>query len=191
MVSVPGAAEPPPAEPREEGHSGQQQDPPDPEHPEDGGVRTDEGVDQQEAQREEDEEDPDPCAAAAHADAEPTTAVATPPARGAIRAGSAVAGSTGDRDALAPLRLGEAADLLAVVERVLARIDASRPKFPGRGAEDRGEVGAHPLLAALRAVAVLADRGAVGRDWVDAESLPLPSRCPDACRCNGMWVRYP
>jgi hypothetical protein len=128
------AVETPPAEPGEEEYSGHQQDPADPEYPEDGSVRANERVDQQEAQGEQGNQDPYPRGATPHSHAEASTpAISISPVSRSPGIGSAVARSTaaggsttGNSDALASLHLGELADLVAVFPRVLARIDPLR-----------------------------------------------------------------
>jgi hypothetical protein len=149
------AVETPVAEPGEEDYPGHQHDPADPEHPEDGGVRASERVDQQEAQGEQGNQDPYPRAATPHSQAV-APAISVDPVIRSARWGSGVARSAaaggsaaGNSDPLAPLHLGELADLVPVFPCVLTRIDSLRPQVLSRGAEDLGEVGADPFLAIL------------------------------------------
>ena len=66
MALLLAAVDAPAAKPREEEYAGNQHDPADPEHPEDGGVAAGEGVDQQEAQGEQEDQDSYPRSPAAH-----------------------------------------------------------------------------------------------------------------------------
>jgi hypothetical protein len=128
------------AEPGEQEYPGDQHDPADPEHPEDGGVRAGERVDQQKAQGEQGKQDPYPRGATPHSQAvaPATPAISVYPVSRSAGGGSGVgrpttAGgpATGNSYPLAPLHLGELADVVAVVPCVLPRTDPARPQALG------------------------------------------------------------
>ncbi len=134
------AVETPVAEPGKEEYSGHQHDPADPEYPEDGGVRANERVDEQEAQGEQGNQDPYPRGATphSHAVASTTPAISVDPVIRSPGIGSAVVRSTAsgglatwNGDAQASLHLSELADLVAVFPCVLARIDPLRLQVLG------------------------------------------------------------
>ena len=168
------AVETPLAEPGEKEYSGYQKDPADPEYPEDGGVRANERIDQQEAEGQQGNQDPYPRCATPHSHAEASTpAISISTVRRSTGIGSAITRSTagrsatGNSDALVSLHLGELADLVTVFPRVLARVDPLRLQVLRGCAEDLGEVGANPFLAVLLPITALNIGVAACRDRVD------------------------